>query len=364
MKIEVLRPSELTDAQIARWSQLQTADAALDSPFLSPYWVLAVERANLKANGVDGGIRVAVLRRDGEDQASGFFAARAGAFTAMPAGAPMSDYQAVVAEKGLEIDPKALVKALGVGRLDFTHVLAEQTAFAPHMHGRERSWIIDIAGGYGEYERLTRERSSVLKDIDKKRRKAEREVGPSRFCAMSRARGDFTALIQLKRAQMKATGQTDVLGVGWTAALVEDLFERRDADFGGALFTLHLGDRLAAMHFHLYSGGAVHGWLIAHTPEFERYSPGLMLFQDILKWMDGGPYHRLDLGCGDYRFKRELSNLQQETGHGFVGTASPATLARTVAYGLRDAAESLPLGRVSALPGKAMRRLDVLRALR
>jgi hypothetical protein len=31
---------------------------------------------------------------------------------------------------------------------------------------------------------------------------------------------------------------------------------------------------------------------------------------------------------------------------------------------VRQAAESLPLGPVSALPGKAIRRLDILRALR
>ena len=70
--------------------------------------------------------------------------------------------------------------------------------------------------------------------------------------------------------------------------------------------------------------------------------------------MAGGYYSRLDLGCGDYRFKRELSNTAQETGHGFVG----------LAYRLREAAEGLPLGGVSALPGKAMRRYDLLRALR
>jgi CelD/BcsL family acetyltransferase involved in cellulose biosynthesis len=136
--------------------------------------------------------------------------------------------------------------------------------------------------------------------------------------------------------------------------LIEALFERRDSDFGGALFTLHIGDRLAA----------VHGRLIAHAPEFEHYSPSLLLFQDILKWMVGEPYRRLDLGCGDYRFKRELSKATQETRHGFVGVESPATLLRGVAYRLREAAEGLPLGGVSALPGKAMRRYDLLRALR
>lgn len=116
------------------------------------------------------------------------------------------------------------------------------------------------------------------------------------------------------------------------------------------------------MHFHLRSGTTVQGWLIAHAPEFERYSPSLLLLQDILKWMAGGSYSRQDLGCGDYRIKR--ANTAQETGHGFVGLAPPTTLLRGLAHRLRKAAEGLAIGGVSALPGKAMRRYDLLRALR
>jgi CelD/BcsL family acetyltransferase involved in cellulose biosynthesis len=104
--------------------------------------------------------------------------------------------------------------------------------------------------------------------------------------------------------------------------------------------------------------------MVAHELSFERYSPGLMLFQDILKWMDGQPFDRLDFGYGDYRFKRELSNLQRPLLHGFVGVPSAATLMREAAYGVRRACEALPLGPVSALPGKAMRRIDLIRGLR
>ena len=46
-----------------------------------------------------------------------------------------------------------------------------------------------------------------------------------------------------------------------------------------------------------------------------------------------------------------------------MGLASPAALLREAAYGVRAAMESLPLGKVSELPGKAMRRLDVIRGL-
>jgi CelD/BcsL family acetyltransferase involved in cellulose biosynthesis len=79
--------------------------------------------------------------------------------------------------------------------------------------------------------------------------------------------------------------------------------------------------------------------------------------------MDGSPYTRLDFGTGDYRFKRELSNARQTVVFGFLGSPSVPTLVRHAVYGVRSLAEALPLGRVSDLPGKAMRRMDLLRGL-
>lgn len=71
--------------------------------------------------------------------------------------------------------------------------------------------------------------------------------------------------------------------------LIRALFESRDPDFGAILFTLRIGQKLAAVHLHLRGRKTIHGWLIAHDPEFERYSPGILLFQDILRWMDTTP---------------------------------------------------------------------------
>jgi CelD/BcsL family acetyltransferase involved in cellulose biosynthesis len=358
VEIDVVRPQELSAAQVARWSELQAS--GLDSPFLSPHWARAVERT--QAAGVQH-VRVAVLRQDGRD--AGFFAARAGAFTAMPAGAPMCDYQGVVAEPGLVVEPRALVAALGVHRLDYSHMLEEQAAFAPYARGRAVSHVVDVSHGFAAYAAARKaEGVGVLKDAAKKRRKAEREAGEARFTAFSRSSADFNQLIAWKRAQLKATDQTDIFEAGWTLRLLRELFESRDPDFGGVLFTLHLGDKLAAAHFHLHGRGVIHGWMIAHNPELERYSPGVALFVDILQWMDETPYKRLDLGPGDYRFKTELANARQGVTHGFVGLPSAAALVRTAAYGVVRAAEALPLGRVSSLPGKALRRMDQWRGLR
>lgn len=360
MQIDLVHPDALTPAQLDLWSAWQATDPALDTAFLAPQWARAVEHAH---RGAASHLRVAVMHDAGEPQ--GFLALKLGAVTALPAGAPMSDYQGLVMRPGAVITPRQLVEAAGLHRLDFTHWIAEQAAFAPHMRGVCRSHIIDVSGGYAAYEAERRAAGTgVLKDIDKKRRKVERELGEVRFTPVSRSTSDFDQLIAWKREQLRRTHQTDIFAPAWTRTLLADLFESRDPDFGGAMFTVHIGDKLAAVQFNLRARANLHCWIIAHDPALERYSPGMLMFQDIVRWMETTPYRRLDLGPGDVRFKLQMANAGRDVGHGFVGRPSAATLVRTAAYRVRQAAEALPLGRVSALPGKAMRRMDQWRGLR
>jgi CelD/BcsL family acetyltransferase involved in cellulose biosynthesis len=357
--VDVLRPQCLPPELAARWRSLQRQRRAWDSPLFSPEWGKAVERAR----GGEG-VQVAVISDGGEARA--FMALSAGRMTAMAAGGAMCDYEGLVGDPGPGFDPRALLGALGVGRYDFSHVLGDSPAFAPFGRGQELSWIVDAPEGYEAYAAERRAAGvSVLKELDRKRRKVEREIGAPVFTARSASVADFERLIVLKREQYRATSQTDVLAPDWTRRLLQDLFARpTTADFGGALFTLHIGGELAAVQFHLLGERTIHAWMIGHEAQFERYSPGLLLFQDILRWMDGEAYDRLDFGYGDYRFKRELSNFQLTLLHGFVGQPSAATLVREAAYGVRRVAEALPLGAASQLPGKAMRRLDLMRGLR
>ncbi len=360
MLIAVVRPSALRPSDVAAWRALQAADPALSSPFLSPDWARSVERAQA---GHRGAIRVALLRQGLEPV--GFFPTRIVGATAMPVGAPMCDYQGLVARADVRVDPKQLVEALGVQRLDFSHMLAEQPTFRPFARGEATSYVIDVADGYDAYaaERRTAG-AGVLRDIDKRRRKVERDVGPLRFQAMANCPKAFEFLLDWKRRQYRTTGQPVIFDAPWTVALMRALHDMRDGDFGGALFVLHIDERPAAIQFHLRGARTLHAWIIAHDPAFERYSPGLILFQEILRWMDSTPFTTFDLGAGDYLFKQRLANAQRSVSHGFVGRPSAASLVREAQYGVRAAAERLPWPQLQALPGKAMRRLDLLRGLR
>ena len=94
-----------------------------------------MEQAQSRYATDDPGLRVAVF--SGASEPTGFIAVHYRGMTAMPAGAPMVDYQAIVGEPGLVIDPLALVRALGVARFDFSQMLKDQTAFAPICAARK-----------------------------------------------------------------------------------------------------------------------------------------------------------------------------------------------------------------------------------
>lgn len=358
MQIDVVRPRDLSGEDIAAWVALQ-GHGVLRTPFLSPHWARAVE-----ASGGPDAERalVAVVRDDGV--AKGFLPVRAGRITGLPVGAPLCDYQGMVASDDIAIEPRRMVAALGLQRIDFTGLLAEAPALSGIVRGRCVSHVLDLAGGFDAYAAGRQSAGTdILKDCAKKRRKMEREVGEVVFTAESASLPDFEALVAWKQAQYAETGQTDVLARSWTLRLLRSLWEARDPDLRGVLFTLHAGGKLAAAHYALVTPSVAHAWFIAHDCDLQRYSPGVILITEVARWAAGKGLAELDLGPGDYRFKISLANRQRAVGHGYVGRMAPATLVRAAQYRVRQAAEALPLGWWSELPGKAMRRMDVWRAL-
>ena len=204
----------------------------------------------------------------------------------------------------------------------------------------------------------------MLQDCAKKRRKIGRELGEVRFTACSTAVADFEALIAWKRQKYAETRQTDIFETAWPFRLLQNLWSSPQGEIRGLLFTLHAGERLLAAHYGLSDGEALHAWFIGHDEGAAKYSPGLVLIGDMLRWAAGEGYQEFDLGAGAYRFKQSLASLQREVAFGYVGRPSPASAWRAAAYGVREAAERLPLGRASAWPGKAMRRVDLWRGLK
>lgn len=349
MRLETIHPKDLSPAQVEQWRGLLRPGA--ESPYLTPEWAQIVGAARDDA-------RVVVI-----EGGAGFFGAQVlSRFSAMGLGAPIADYQGVVAAPELEISGAALCRALNVGRIDISHVAEPHGAFNPA--NSEGTWIAETHGGRDLYEAaLKARRSEFVRQLDKKARKLERERGPISFRAHSSERADFETLVAWKNAQLKQSGQPEIWAQPWVRQVLDRCFEQRGARFGGVLFTVHVGDTLAAAAFCLRSPRVLHFWLLAHDSAYDSYSPGVLLARRAIGWAGEHGIAEVDFGPGEYQFKRQLSTTQRPLHWGVISGASVSGALRRSEYALRHQIERFPTARLAALPGKAMRRLDLMRAL-
>lgn len=353
MRLETVHPRELSASDAALWRAHQMTDPALRSPYLTPDWAKLMGEVRDDA-------RVCVI----QDGAGFFGVQRLSRFAAMGLGAPIADYQGVVGLPDLAVNRADLCRSLQVGRIDITHAPAGQSLLKGAVAGQDGSWIANVAGGRDLYEAALKERrSEFVRQTDKKRRKLEREHGDIEFRAQSSERADFETLLAWKNAQLKRTGQPEIWGAPWVSQALNASFETRDTQFGGALFTLSIKGQLAACAFCLRSARVLHFWIVAHDNAYDNYSPGVQLARWIMGWAGDNGIAEIDFGPGDYQYKRQLSTGQRMLERGVVAGNSWSAAVRRAENAVRARMEKLPQPRLAELPGKAMRRLDLMRAL-
>jgi CelD/BcsL family acetyltransferase involved in cellulose biosynthesis len=356
VRVEVIHPQELGAAGRAAWTRMRQSNPNLASPYFSLGFSEAVASSRPD-------IRVAVI--EDNEAIVGFLGVQGKSrFAAMALGAPISDYQGFVAAPDQQIDFDGLFKALRVGRVDFTHLPTDQANFASVFQGASPTWVANLRQGKAAYlERIKTKRYETLRQQDRKRRKLEREVPQSTYTAASKAREHLETLLEWKTEQCRRTGQPLVWAAPWVRQTVDAAFYAEDPDFRGILFTLSDGPKLIAAHFNLVSGNVMHAWLIGHHPDYEQYSPGVLITRFLVEWAADNGFVEVDFGPGDYRYKREFGEPGRELGWGYAGRPSVSASIRAIELGGRRIVEAVPITSLAAIPGKIMRRLDVMRGL-
>lgn len=304
MRVDVVKPHELSGADLARWAAMQAGDPRLASPFLSPEFATAVGRARDSA-------RVAVLS-DGA-LVTGFLPfeeRRLGFGTALAAG--LSDVQGVIAPADAEIDLPRVLRACGLRSWSFDHLLGWQERW---LSGRCSSYVheaspaLDLREGFDAYMREKRAGSrSLFQSTARKGRKLEREHGPVRLVFDERDPTVLRRVLRWKSEQYRRTGRSDRFSDPATRALVHDLVEQRTSCFGAPLTVLVAGDTVVAAHLGLRSPTTLAWWFPVYDPAYAAYSPGLVLCVELARAMAGEGLTLLDLGKGDEPYKARLAN--------------------------------------------------------
>ncbi|WP_375283445.1 GNAT family N-acetyltransferase [Marinicauda pacifica] len=357
LQVENKKVQELGPEDRAAWRRLRAADPGLASPYFSLGFVEAVSR-------VRNDVRVLVARENNEIIA--FLPLQVGILGhARPVGGPFGDHHGLIAAPGQAIDLKALLSAGGISVFDFFGVPGHQRAFRAGAQDEDGSWVIDLSDGY---EAFVETRSAIepkaFRNLRSRQNKLEKADGGYVFRPDDRREEVFETALAWKSAQYVRTGHFDAFSVDWTRNLLKTLVHDEGEDCHGLVSSLEIGGRLAAIHVGMRSSSVLHYWFPVYDPEFSSFGPGLALLMKICEHVSQDGIAQVHLGPGEYAFKSDLASWQIPLLSGYVATTSLLGAARTLANGIDASARALPLGPVSTLPGRAMRRLDRMTSFR
>ena len=357
IEVETCRAPSLGQAERDAWRSFQNADPALASPYFSLGFLEAMA-------AVRRDTRVLVIREAGEIK--GFLPFHKGAMGyARPLGGPLSDHHGFIATPGAVFDLHTVLRKAGLKVFDFFGALGTQAAFREHAQEVDGSWVIDLSGGY---ETWLDTRSGVepkaFRNLRARRRKLEEETSRFQFRVDDNRPEVLAKALEWKSAQYRRTGHFDVFSVGWTRKLIDVLLGSGLDNASGLVSSLEINGQLAAAHVGMRSDTVLHYWFPVYDPEFSKLGPGLNLLMQIARELSAEGLREIHLGPGEYDFKRELASWQFPLASGYATAPSLAGAARRIADRIENVAESLPLGPVSTLPGRAFRRIDRYAAFR
>lgn len=313
---EVIRFEQLQHAELDRWRSWRRADTDLQSPFLAPDYVRAV-------SAVHPGARVAMLLQHGRAVAFLPFqypnrAAQALSH-AVPIGGAMTDAVGVIAAPDFQIGPVELLRAAGLASFLYTHLVSGQERCGLVAERRDPGLALTLSSAAAYWDELRRTRPDVVRELTRRRRRAEEELGPLDFQWDAKRPIDaLEQLISMKRAQYRRTRAEDALRSPWKRELLRRLADSQAPDCTAVISSLTARDRLLAACFCLRSGPILHVWFPVYDPQFQRLSVGRLLLAAIIDAAPAFGVSRIDRGVGTASAKRDFANLEVGYGRGLL----------------------------------------------
>lgn len=276
----------------------------------------------------------------------------------------MADWHGLVGPAGLSLSVDEILRAARGKAFRFSGAAADDPLLDRTGTGAATSFVMDLSGGYDVYAaEAKRTHPQAFQNLRTAGRKLiGREV---EFRLDDRDPASLELVLAMKRSQYRRTRQIDIFGVRWTRALVDRLFAQKPSEPEGArglLSTLWIDGALAAGHFGLMGDATLHYWFPVYDDRFANLSPGIALLHEVAKGSSLLGVRRIDLGDGEYRFKRQFANQHLPL---IAGTARVSG-ARPMRSPLRPTrvAENTALPRALArIPHAVTRRVDLLASL-
>ncbi len=337
MQIRAVKFAALSGEEIDAWSELQRRYAEFASPFFRPEFSALL--AECQPN-----VEVAVLRRAG--RCVGFWPfQRARGNVARADGHPLRSYEGVVCHPSIAWSPEELLEGCRLSAWKFDHLLLSHASMQRFRWSLSTCPVIDLSPLRESYlHRKTKEHSHTIELMIRRKRRAERELGPVRLVPDSRDDRVVDTIIEWKRAQFQRIRSVDHLAPPWRRAFVKRIAAFQSEHFSGMTCALYAGKHLMAAHLGLRSGGVLHGWLPVYNRSFHTYSPGIMMWALLADLAPDLGVTRIDLGKGPEHYKDRLKTGDITVAQGVVDRRFARHALRMSWRRIRRAIMASPLG--------------------
>ncbi|MGB0907804.1 MAG: GNAT family N-acetyltransferase [Maricaulaceae bacterium] len=310
--ISIIRPADISDKERQYWAELQSQNIELQNPFFTWEYVNAIA-----AYRPD--VRVMVVNRNGEGRA--FLPMNIKSGHARPAGAPLCDYQMLIAAPDFDLNLKDIMRAGQVRAFRFNGLIDPNEMFPTASEDKTR-FRVDLRQGFEDYQAsLAKKGRQSLRRTRRRREDAESQFGTVRVEHGTASSDDIKQLFKWKSEQFIRTRKYNVLSQRWVYEFLLHIASLNHGDFGGFVSKLYFGQKLVAVHLNVRYKGYVNGWIISFDPEYRDYSPGLILFEDCFRNHEKLGIEIYDFSTGESQYKRHLSNLNGVASAGFETTS-------------------------------------------
>lgn len=335
---EILKSSNLNKNDEAAWRTFCTGHSQFQSPILSPEFFHEVAK-------VRDDVFVAVYRKNNEPIAFLAHHRRPNGF-ARPAGAPFSDYSALITPPNPQIRMNEALKLAGIKKFR-TIGWVDPYSVADAFRGEEDE-------AHGMCLVIEDEPHSASKkhrkNVNRLRRHLTDSFGEVKFIFDDRSQSNFDRMVELKRAQTVKTGVHDFLSPPWVQKFIANLFNNPRDGLHGSLLTLMAGDEPIAWQFGPRLKDRMHPWIFSYDAKYSQYSPGQIYLMDCPIPMRENDISYNDLSTGAQAYKNTYCNVHFPVKHGLI---------------IADCPDDMPLktGKIDVILQRLDRRFDQIACL-
>lgn len=306
-KCEIIRPSEISERDIDVWLSFQSQTEDFKSPILSPYFSQEIEK-------VRDDVFLAIIRQDNEAVAFLPFHRRPNNF-ARPAGAPFSDYTALITAPNPNIKMADVLEMAEIEKFKAIGLLDPYNICEVEDPEIDDSYGIDFCNGGPPNKTGKKQR----KNVNRLKRHVEEKVGtPVGFIFDDRDRVHFERMLELKSNQTKVSGIHDFLSPEWVKNFMDNLFNKPREGLYGSMITLTAGSTPISFHFGLKLNNRMHPWIATFDPKYFSLSPGQIFLMDCPSVLKENNIEYYDLSTGHSHYKSTFTNTHKNVVHGKI----------------------------------------------